>query len=261
MSKIINGNLLIAQGGGPTAVINSSLQGVIEEAKKHPSITGIYGARFGVEGVLKEDFIDLGLEPIEKISGLSSTPASALGSCRKKLTDKDMPVVLEILKKYNIRYFFYNGGNDSMDTCNKISILAENSGYELKVIGVPKTIDNDLAITDHCPGFGSAAKYAAISTLELWKDVESLPIHVCVLELMGRNAGWLTAASVLGKKSENDGPHLVYLPERPFVEKEFLEDVEMWHKKVGGGLVALTRFSGEIGFYPEELANIIKKYV
>ncbi len=235
-----SGNLLIAQGGGPTPVINASLQGVIEEAKKHSAIKNIYGARFGVEGLLKESFIDLGKQPAHIVSGLSHTPASALGSCRKKLTDKDMPVVLEILKKYDIRYFFYNGGNDSMDTCNKISILAQESGYELSVIGVPKTIDNDLAFTDHCPGFGSAARYAAVSTLELWKDVESLPIHVCVLELMGRNAGWLTAASVLAKKSENDGPHLVYLPERPFNEDEFFEDVSRLHKKIGGVLVAVS---------------------
>ncbi len=240
MTKILEGNLLIAQGGGPTAVINSSLQGVIEEAKKHPQIKGIYGARYGVEGVLKEDFIDLGREPEDKVKGLSFTPASALGSCRRKLVEKDFPVVLQILKKYNIRYFFYNGGNDSMDTCNKISNIAREYGYDLNVIGVPKTIDNDLACTDHCPGFGSAARYAAVSTLELWKDVESLPIHVCIMELMGRNAGWLTAASILGKRREEEGPHLIYLPERPFVEDEFLEDVKMWHSRVGGVLVVVS---------------------
>ncbi len=240
MNMLMGHNLLVAQSGGPTAVINASVQGVVEEAKKHSGIKGIYGARFGIEGVLKEDFIDLGKESEVKLRGLSSTPASALGSCRRKLTENDFSVILEVLKKYDIGYFFYIGGNDSMDTCNKISTAAAESGYELKVMGIPKTIDNDLAQTDHCPGYGSAARYAAISALELWKDVESLPIHVCIMELMGRNAGWLTAASVLAKKSENDGPHLVYLPERPFIEEEFLEDVQAWHSKVGGVLVAVS---------------------
>lgn len=234
------GNLLIAQGGGPTAVINASLQGVVEEAKKHSQIKGIYGARFGVEGLLNKDFIDLGKEPAGKISGLSRTPASALGSCRRKLVQKDFPVVLEILKEYNIRYFFYNGGNDSMDTCNKISLIAKEYDYDLKVMGVPKTIDNDLAFTDHCPGFGSAARYAAISAMELAKDVESLPIHVCIMELMGRNAGWITASAALAKKDGNEGPHLIYLPERPFIEEEFLEDVKALHKDVKGVLVVVS---------------------
>lgn len=240
MSATLEGNLLIAQGGGPTAVINASLQGVIEEAGKYAQIKGIYGARFGVEGLLKEDFIDLGKEALEKIKGLSYTPASALGSCRRKLVEKDFPEVLKILKKYNIRYFFYNGGNDSMDTCNKISVLAGEYNYDLKVIGVPKTIDNDLAYTDHCPGFGSAARYSAISTMELAKDVESLPIHVCIMELMGRNAGWLTASAALAKKNGNEGPHLIYLPERPFIEEEFLEDVKQLHKEVQGVLVVVS---------------------
>jgi 6-phosphofructokinase len=225
------GNLLIAQGGGPTAVINASLQGVIEEAKRYSCIQRIYGAIYGVEGVLKEQFVDLGKEPEWKIRGLQNTPASALGSCRKKLTDADMPKILETFKKYDIRYFLYNGGNDSMDTCNKIFKLAKKAGYEMRVLGIPKTIDNDLAHTDHSPGFGSAARYAAVSVLEVWKDIESLPIHVCVMELMGRNAGWLTASSVLAKKNENCGPHLVYLPERPFNEDDFLEDVKIWHQK------------------------------
>ncbi len=232
------GNILIAQGGGPTPVISASLKGVIEEAKKYPQINGIYGARYGVEGLFNEEFIDLEKEPKEIIDGLAFTPAAVLGSCRRKLTGKDYPMVLEILKKYNIRYLFYNGGNDSMDTCDKIAKIAGN--YDIKVIGVPKTIDNDLAFTDHCPGFGSAARYAAISAMELYRDVESLPIHVCVLELMGRNAGWITAAASLAKEDENDGPHLVYLPERPFLEEEFLEDVKMWHEKVGGVLVVVS---------------------
>ena len=157
-------NLLIAHGGGPTPVINASLRGVIEQAKKQSQVNGIYGARFGVEGVLKEDFIDLGAQADTLIRGLSSTPASALGSCRRKLKPEDYPRILDVFKKYDIRYFLYNGGNDSMDTCNKIAMLAKDSGYEMYVIGVPKTIDNDLMRTDHCPGFGSAARYVAVST-------------------------------------------------------------------------------------------------
>ncbi|OGO81183.1 MAG: 6-phosphofructokinase [Clostridiales bacterium GWC2_40_7] len=240
MSKTLEGNLLIAQGGGPTAVINASLQGVVEEAKKHSQVKGLYGALYGVEGVLKENFINLGREPASKIKMLSHTPASALGSCRRKLVEKDFPIVLEILKRYDIRYFLYNGGNDSMDTCNKISLLAGEYGYDLNVIGVPKTIDNDIALTDHCPGFGSAARYAAVSAMELAKDVESLPIHVCIMELMGRNAGWLTASATLAKKEDQTGPHLIYLPERPFIEEEFLEDVKVLHKEVKGVLVVVS---------------------
>jgi len=234
------GNLLIAHGGGPTPVINSSLRGVVEQAKKQPQIGGIYGARFGVEGVLNEAFIDLGAQSEAAIRGLSSTPASALGSCRRKLKSDDYPRILDVFKKYDIRYFLYNGGNDSMDTCNKIAALAKDSGYEMRVIGVPKTIDNDLMHTDHCPGFGSAARYVAVSTLELWKDVQSLPIHVCIMEVMGRNAGFITAVSALARKSEGCGPHLIYLPERPFIREQFLEDVSAWHKRAGGVLVVVS---------------------
>jgi 6-phosphofructokinase 1 len=238
MKMSIEGNLLIAQAGGPTAVINASLKGVIEEAKKYSFIKGIYGARFGIEGVLNENFIDLGRQPQLVIDKLPYTPASALGSCRRKLVEADYPRILDVLKTYNIRYFFYNGGNDSMDTCSKISALA--GSYEMRVIGIPKTIDNDLEHTDHCPGFGSAARYAAVSTMELAKDVEALPIHVCVMELMGRNAGWITASASLARKKETDGPHLIYLPERPFIEEQFLEDIIHWRKKAGGVLVVVS---------------------
>ena len=153
---MLNGNMLIAHGGGPTPVINSSLLGAVREAKRHPEIETIYGARFGAEGILAGDLMDLGRFSDEELGLLSRTPASALGSCRRKLTDADYPAVLECFKKFNIRYFFYNGGNDSMDTCHKVYQLACQSGYELRVIGIPKTIDNDLAVTDHCPA--SAAR-------------------------------------------------------------------------------------------------------
>ena len=227
------GNILIAHGGGPTPVINSSLQGVIEEAKKHAAVKSVYGARFGAEGILKGDLIDLGAFPGEVVKKLMATPASALGSCRRKLSGEDYPEVLDCLRKNDIRYFFYNGGNDSMDTCHKISRLAVESNYELNVIGIPKTIDNDLAETDHSPGFASAARYAALSALELSMDAASLPIHVVIMETMGRNAGWISAASALysgGMPCE----HLAYLPEYPLRKDQFLAEVESaWAKKRG----------------------------
>ena len=232
---MLKGNMLIAHGGGPTPVINSSLLGAVREAKKHPEIETVYGARFGAEGILAGDLIDLGAVPDETLGLLARTPASAIGSCRRKLTDADYPAVLECFKKFNIRYFFYNGGNDSMDTCNKVYQLAVKSGYELRVIGIPKTIDNDLAVTDHCPGFGSAAKYAAASALEIAQDAAALPIHVVVMEMMGRNAGWITAASALFT-GLMPCEHLVYLPETDFDKDEFLAAVkEKWAK--GRGLL------------------------
>ena len=232
---MLKGNMLIAHGGGPTPVINSSLLGAVREAKKHPEIETVYGARFGAEGILAGDLIDLGAVPDEQLNLLARTPASAIGSCRRKLTDADYPAVLECFKKFNIRYFFYNGGNDSMDTCNKVYQLAVKSGYELRVIGIPKTIDNDLAVTDHCPGFGSAAKYAAASALEIAQDAAALPIHVVVMEMMGRNAGWITAASALFT-GLMPCEHLVYLPETDFDKDEFLAAVkEKWAK--GRGLL------------------------
>ncbi len=232
---MLKGNMLIAHGGGPTPVINSSLLGAVREAKRHPEIETIYGARFGAEGILAGDLMDLGQVPEEELDLLARTPASALGSCRRKLTDADYPAVLECFQKFNIRYFFYNGGNDSMDTCNKVYQLACQAGYDLRVIGIPKTIDNDLAVTDHCPGFGSAARYAAVSALELAQDVSALPIHVVVMELMGRNAGWITAASVL-YADQMPCEHLVYLPEVAFDKEQFLAAVkEKWAK--GRGLL------------------------
>ena len=232
---MLKGNMLIAHGGGPTPVINSSLLGAVREAKRHSEIETIYGARFGAEGILAGDLMDLGQFSQEQLDLLSRTPASALGSCRRKLPDPDHPAVLECFQRFNIRYFFYNGGNDSMDTCHKVYQLACQSGYELRVIGIPKTIDNDLAVTDHCPGFGSAAKYAAVSALELAFDASALPIHVVVMELMGRNAGWITAASALFA-DRMPCEHLVYLPETDFDKDRFLSAVkEKWAK--GRGLL------------------------
>ena len=236
---MLKGNMHIAHGGGPTPVINSSLLGAVREAKLHPEIETIYGARFGAEGILAGDLLDLGQVDRENLALLAKTPASALGSCRRKLTDADYPAVLECFKRFNIRYFFYNGGNDSMDTCNKIYQLATQSGYELRVIGIPKTIDNDLAVTDHCPGFGSAAKYAAVSALEIAQDASALPIHVVVMELMGRNAGWITAASALFA-DKMPCEHLVYLPEVAFDKTAFLAAVKEKFAKGKGLLVTIS---------------------
>ena len=221
-------NILVAHGGGPTAVINTSLQGVVEGARASGKVDKIYAARFGAEGILKGDLIDL-----------TDVPSSAIGSCRRKLTDADYPTVIETLKKFNIGCFFYNGGNDSMDTCNKVSKLAQAEGLDVKVIGIPKTMDNDLDITDNCPGFGSAARYAAEASCELALDASGLPIHVVVLELMGRNAGWVTAASALAARATNCEV-LTYLPEVLVDEEKMLSDIEKAWAKGKGLLVTVS---------------------
>ena len=236
---MLKGNMLIAHGGGPTPVINSSLLGAVREAKRHPEIETIYGARFGAEGILAGDLIDLGAVEEERLDLLARTPASAIGSCRRKLTDADYPTVLETLKRFDVGYFFYNGGNDSMDTCHKVNELAKKEGLDVRVIGIPKTMDNDLDLTDHCPGFGSAARYAALSSAELALDASALPIHVVVLELMGRNAGWVTAASALAGRLTGC-PVLTYLPEVPVDEDRMLADVERTYARGKGLLVTVS---------------------
>lgn len=226
-------NYLIAQGGGPTAVINSSLEGVVETVRSLDKTAKIYGARFGAEGILKKDLIDLTNVPASEIALLKNTPASAIGSCRRKLGDDDYPAVIDCLKTFNIGAFFYNGGNDSMDTCNKVNILSGKEGLDVKVMGIPKTIDNDLYGTDHSPGFGSAARFAALNTAELSLDASALPIHVVVLELMGRNAGWITASSAFARKLTKC-EILTYLPEKKVDMSLLLSDVEKaWAKKKG----------------------------
>lgn len=232
-------NILVAHGGGPTAVINTSLQGVIETARENGGFGRILAARFGAEGILKNDLLDLSNVPAGTVSKLSHTPASSIGSCRRKLGDADYPAVIECMRKNDIGVFFYNGGNDSMDTCNKISILAEKEGLDLKVIGIPKTMDNDLAFTDNCPGFGSAARYAAINASELALDANGLPIHVVVMELMGRNAGWVTAASALAARATNCEV-LTYLPEKLVDIDVMLKDIEKAYAKGHGCLVTVS---------------------
>ncbi len=230
--KNLKGACIFGQSGGPTSVINSSAAGVFVEALKQENITAVYGAENGIVGILNEKFFDMSFEDSAEIELLKYTPSSALGSTRYKLKDAevddtDYARLLEVFKKYNIRYFFYNGGNDSMDTCNKISKYLQNSGYECNVIGVPKTIDNDLFGTDHCPGFGSAAKYIATTVMECTLDAKVYNYgSVCIIEIMGRNAGWLTAASKLAAH-KGLGPDLIYLPETSFDVESFLSDVKM----------------------------------
>ncbi len=229
--KNLKGALMFAQSGGPTSVINSSAAGVFIEALKSEQITAVYGAAHGIKGVLEEKFYDIGQEDMAELELLKYTPSSALGSVRYKLKDAsvddtDYKRILEVFKKYNIRYFMYNGGNDSMDTCNKISKYMQKAGYECNVIGVPKTIDNDLYGTDHCPGYASAARYIATTIMEINLDAKVYDTGmVCVIEVMGRNAGWLTAAAKLaGVKGL--GADLIYLPETPFSLSKFVDDVK-----------------------------------
>lgn len=228
--KNLKGACMFAQSGGPTSVINSSAAGVFIEALSREEITNVYGAAHGIKGVLNEDFYDIGKEAKEELLLLKNTPSSALGSVRYKLAAPekdatDYQRILEVFAKYNIRYFFYNGGNDSMDTCNKISKYLLEHGYECNVIGVPKTIDNDLNGTDHCPGYGSAAKYVATTMMELSLDARVYDTkQVTIVEIMGRNAGWLTAASALASYAGH-GPDLIYLPELPFDIEKFIQDI------------------------------------
>jgi 6-phosphofructokinase 1 len=221
----------VGQSGGPTAVINASVAGIIAEALNHECIEEIYGALNGVLGILQEDLIDLASESQQQIRALKHTPGAALGTCRFKLKKPaDFERVLEVFKAHNIRYFFYIGGNDSQDTADKISKLAEEQGYDLRVIGVPKTIDNDLSITDHTPGYGSVVKYLAGSVRELACDNEAMGQGdlVSIVEVMGRSAGWIAAGAALAKRRDHphDPPHLIYLPEIPFDQAKCIEDIK-----------------------------------
>ena len=245
MAEALRGALIIGQSGGPTAVINASAYGVIRTALDADCITKVYGAHYGIKGVLNDRLYIMDAEDREDLDKLMYTPSSALGSCRYKMKDPaedetDYKRILEIFKKYDVRYFCYNGGNDSMDTCNKISKYMKRAGYECRVMGVPKTIDNDLFGTDHCPGYGSAAKYIATSIMEVCRDTVVYDTGVVtIIECMGRHAGWLTAAAALS----NIGTHscdLIYLPERDFSMEQFLSDVERVYNAKGNCIVAVS---------------------
>lgn len=233
----LRGNLLVAQSGGPTAVINASVAGVVQQAGKNECIEEIYAGANGILGILNEDIIDLQDETNKAIEGLKHTPAAALGTCRYKIDFKrnpekaaeDMNRLFEVFQAHNIRYFFYAGGNDSQDTAHKIHEEAIKRGWEMRVIGIPKTIDNDLPHTDHCPGYGSVVKYCATSVMEIAFDVASMATDdgaCCVVEVMGRSAGWIAAGTALAKRTPNDAPHIVLLPEMPFEEAPFLARVQ-----------------------------------
>ncbi|HLH55205.1 MAG TPA: 6-phosphofructokinase [Verrucomicrobiae bacterium] len=237
MAELV-GNLLVAQSGGPTSVINSSLAGVIQEAGRHDYIEEIYGGANGILGILNEDLIDLNDEKSKSIAGLRYTPAAALGTCRYKIdfkkkpeqAAKDMDRLFEVFQAHNIRYFFYIGGNDSQDTSHKIHEEAVKRAYELRVIGVPKTIDNDLPHTDSCPGYGSVIKYNAATVMEVGVDVACMATDdgsCCIVEVMGRSAGWIAAGTVLAKRGNpSQPPHIILLPELPFEEEKFLAKVK-----------------------------------
>jgi ATP-dependent phosphofructokinase / diphosphate-dependent phosphofructokinase len=234
------GNVMVAQSGGPTAVINSSVCGVIQEAKRSKKIGKVLAANNGILGVLKEELFNVSAEKPSAIEALKRTPAAAMGSCRYKLKSldqakQDFDRVLDVFKAHNIRYFFYAGGNDSMDTADKVNKLAAERGYELVCIGIPKTIDNDLAYTDHCPGFGSVAKYVAVCAMEAGKDTEALStFDTCsIVEVMGRNAGWIAAAAGLAAREPEDAPHLIYMPEAAFTFEKLIRDVKEVYKEFG----------------------------
>ncbi len=244
----MKGNAVYAQSGGVTSVINCSAYGVIKEAMECDFIENIYAGLYGINGILEDKLIDLSQESKENIEGLRYTPSAAFGTCRKKLPSldenrKDFERIVDVFKAHNVRYFFYNGGNDSMDTANKVSQIAQELGYDLICVGIPKTVDNDLPVTDNCPGFGSVAKYNAVSVKEGSYDVESMhrdSTKVWVMECMGRHAGWIVGATGLNHTSPLDGPHLILFPERVFNQAEFLGKVDETVKKLGFCVVAVS---------------------
>ncbi|MCF7802411.1 MAG: 6-phosphofructokinase [Candidatus Marinimicrobia bacterium] len=241
-------NAVYAQSGGVTSVINGSAYGVIKAAQEADFIDNIYGGLFGINGVLEENLVDISRESAEDIENLPFTPAGAFGSCRKKLPSleknrADFERIIQVFKAHDVRYFFYNGGNDSMDTAYKISKLSHEMGYDVTCIGVPKTVDNDLPVTDNCPGFGSVAKYNAVSVKEASYDVASMhrdSTKVFVAETMGRHAGWIAASAGLAATTEKDGPHIILLPEIVFQPEKFLVQVERVISKVGYCVIVVS---------------------
>ena len=242
MSSNKHGNLIIGQSGGATAVINASLVGAMEAAMKDTRIDGIYGMLHGIEGLLKEDVIDLRQEPADLWPRLLVTPSAAIGSCRYKLLEDDPERAVAILRRYDIHYMLYIGGNDSADTAHRLAQAAQHLGYDLQTICVPKTIDNDLPFTDHCPGYGSAARFIALATIDSTMNTISIPWHypVKVIETMGRDAGWLAASSALGKRNEIDPPHIILMPEHAFNAERFLEQVQAVYQRLGYVIVVAT---------------------
>jgi 6-phosphofructokinase 1 len=232
---MLKGNAILGQSGGPTAVINASLCGAMEKCLQADAIENVYGMRFGIEGFIKGDLVDLGRENPAVLEALRRTPSSALGSCRHKLQEDDFDRVLAMLERHNIRYFFLIGGNDTMDTIHRVEHYCRQQGYDLVGVGIPKTVDNDLIGTDHTPGFGSAARFVALSVKQagvLARDMKYVDQYV-IFQTVGRSAGWLPASSALAKAAEDDAPHIILMPERPFDRDRFLADVKACHEKYG----------------------------
>ena len=239
MAAAPKANAVVGQSGGPTAVINASLVGVIEEANKHTEIENLYGAVHAVAGIVKEDFVDLKKLSADTLEEVADSPCSALGSSRDKPDAEYCARIFDVFKKHNIRYFFYIGGNDSANTAHIINTMAAETGYELRAFHIPKTIDNDLLVTDHCPGYGTAAKFEACALMGDDLDNRALP-GIKIDVIMGRHAGFLTAAAALGRQRDDDGPHLMYFPERAVSMDKFLGDIDGVYKKLGRCVVAVS---------------------
>jgi len=235
----LQGKVLVAQGGGPTAVINQSVVGAVLEARRFAQVTHVYGALHGVRGVVDEDFLDLTEATTRNLEAVAATPSSGLLSTRDKPDIAYCQEIFKVCQAHDVRFFFYCGGNDSADTCRIVNQEADKAGYELRVIHVPKTIDNDLKVTDHCPGYGSAAKFVAQAFAGVNLDNRAIP-GVYIGVVMGRHAGFLTGAAALAKKYPDDGPHLIYLPERPFKKEQFLADVKAMYEKHGRCIIAAS---------------------
>jgi 6-phosphofructokinase 1 len=236
---MLHGKVLVAQGGGPTAVINESLVGAVIESRKIPTVERVYGAHHGVRGIINEDFLDLTRETTHNLEMVGNTPCSALGSTRDKPDVKDCGEIFKVLRAHGIETFFYIGGNDSSDTLRILRDQAKKADYPLNCVHIPKTIDNDLMVNDHTPGFPSAARYVALAFAGANLDNKALP-GVYIAVVMGRHAGFLTAASALGRKFRDDGPHLIYLPERTFSLEQFVKDVREVYNKYGRCIVAVS---------------------
>lgn len=238
----LRGNLLVGQSGGPTAVINASLLGIVEEARQHGEIECILGAHFGLVGLVHDDLLDLSAEDPARLLTVGHSPAAALGTCRRRFTSGDAERVLAVLSAHDVRFFLYTGGNDSADTAHQLQVLADQRGYELRCLGVPKTIDNDLAHMDHTPGYGSIARYVAIAARDCAYDAAAIATtdQVTILEVMGRNAGWVAAASALARAHPDDAPHLIYVPEHPVIEDDVVRQVRQVVKQHGYAVVVVT---------------------
>jgi 6-phosphofructokinase 1 len=257
------GNAVIGQSGGPTAVINRSFIGAIREARKHGEIIELYGARHGIQGMLNNDYVPLLGQPNFVLNQISQTPSAALGSIRHKPGKEECMQIFDNFKKMNVRYFFYIGGNDSAETAYIINSFAAQEGYDLRVVHIPKTIDNDLLVTDHCPGYGSAARYVSCAFIGDNEDNRALK-GVKINVVMGRNAGFLTAAGSLARQYPADGPHLVYLPEKPFDLDAFLGDVDRTFKEHGRALIAVSEGinkQGVLNLQPGQKPDYISKWL